>query len=405
MNERLFIRLPADARELVRWGLLAPGAEAFADTGACAADELARLAEVAAGKPVVVLVPGTDVLFCAAQVPSRQLRQIQRALPFLLEEQLMGDVEDQHFALGARREDGQLPVAVVAKARLASWLARLAEAGLQPDALVPDAALMPAGAHVLLDGALGLMRLDELTLFALESELLPELLALRLAERDAGLAVSVHGASAAQAEALRGALGLAAELDFRECYDPLLFLAGQYGAGTLDLLQGGYARKADRSALVTAWRPAAVLAAVALGVQLLVAGTEAVQLSREKARLKAEVVQAYTQAFPGERLPESSDPRKRMAAKLAALGGGGSGFLPLLQRLGEGFAQASGVKPLSLSYEGGRGELRLDVAAPDFDTLERFRQNLAGQGLAVESGPASDSGNGFQGRLIIRSAP
>ncbi|MBI2381366.1 MAG: type II secretion system protein GspL [Gammaproteobacteria bacterium] len=410
MNERLFIRLPADAREALRWGLLAPGAEAFYDTGMCERDQLARLAEVAAGREVVLILPGTDVLFSAAQVPSKQLRQVQRALPFLLEDQLVGDVEDQHFATGARAEDGTLAVAVVARARMAAWLDGLKQAGIAAQALVPDAALLPGGglgspgACALLDGGLALLRLSELELYALESELLPDMLALRLAEQP-GAALRVLGASEAQREALSAALP-GAVLSFEDCYDPLLFLAGQYGPATLNLLQGDYAPKTDRSGLISAWRPAAILAAVALGVQLLSVGAEAWSLSREKAALRAQVAQVYAQAFPGQTLPEGRDARKLMQSKLAALGGGeGGAFLPMLQKLGEGFAQSSGVKPLSLSFEAARNELRLDVSAPDFDSLERFRQQLSSQGLAVESGPASDSGNGFQGRLVIRSAP
>lgn len=403
MNERLFIRLSADSREPVRWGLLAPGAEAFADTGSLAPGELTRLAEVAAGRSVVVIVPGTDVLFTAARVPSRSARQIQKALPFMLEEQLMGDVEDQHFAIGPRQDDGQIPVAVVARARLDGWLAALREAGLNPDAVVPDAALLPVGTSVLMDGALGLLRFDNLSLFAMESELLPELLALRLGERQERLAVRLYGATEAQRADVVATVGDTVELEVIACYDPLYLLAGQYAPDSLNLLQGDYAKRKDHSALWLAWRPAAILAGVALAVQLLGTGVEAWRLTQERNALVAEVAKVYAQAFPGER---PRDPYKSLKSKLAGLhGGSGSGFLPMLQQLAEGMAQVPGVQPGGLTYESTRGEMRLDVTAPDFDTLERLRQALNGLGLAVESGPASSgSDGGYSGRLVIRRA-
>lgn len=405
MNERLYIRLAADPREPVRWGLLAPGAADFADTGSLALNDLARLAELGAGKPVIVLVPGTDVLFTAAKVPTRQTRQMLKALPYLLEEQLVGDVEDQHFAVGARQADGSVAVAVVARTRLDGWLEVLRSAGLVPDALVPDAALLPAGASVLLDGPLGLLRLSEQSLFALESELVPELLALRLAERGDGATVEVrvHGASELQLAELRAALGTDVTLAVHECWDPLLLLAGQYGPESLNLLQGAYAKRQDRSAQWLYWRPAALVAGVALVVHLLGLGLEAWQLDREREALRSEIGRIYAQAFPGEKL---RDPVRDMKKKLEGLSGGGGGFLSVLQQIAEALAQVPGIRPSALSYESNRGEFRLDLNAPDFDTLERLRQTLSGLGLAVESGPASaGSEGGYQGRLVIRKAP
>lgn len=402
MNERLFLRLPADPREPVRWGLLAPGAEAFADTGSCPPEQLARLAEVAAGRSLVVIVPGTDCLLTSAKVPTKQPRQILKALPYLLEEQLVGDVEVQHFAVGQRRDDGMVPVVVVARSRIEAWLTRLGEAGLSPDALVPDAGLLPAaGATALFDGALALLRLDTFSLFALESELLPDLLALRLGEGDERPAVAVHGASEAQAAELETLLGERAELSFEACYDPLLWLAGHYDGTAINLMQGPYAKRKDRSEAWNHWRPVALVAGLALVVNILALGIESWHLAREKDSLRQEIQQAYSQAFPGEPLPR--DIAKTLKSRMSGQATGGSlGFLGLLQKLGEGFAQSTGITPTSLSFESGRGELRLDVNAPDFDALERFRQTLIAQGLSVESGPASDSGSGYNGRLVIR---
>ncbi len=88
-------------------------------------------------RPVIVLVPGIDVVTLNAEIPARGARLLA-ALPYALEDQLADDVEDLHFAAGTRRDDGTTPVAVVASATLVGWLERLEAAGITPARVVPE---------------------------------------------------------------------------------------------------------------------------------------------------------------------------------------------------------------------------------------------------------------------------
>ena len=63
---------------------------------------------------------------------------MRAALPFALEEQVADEIENLHFAPGARRPGGDLPVVVVAHDRMSAWLDRLRDAGIRPARLVPE---------------------------------------------------------------------------------------------------------------------------------------------------------------------------------------------------------------------------------------------------------------------------
>jgi general secretion pathway protein L len=102
----------------------------------------------AAGEPVVVAVPGELVALHWLDLPDLAPRQAAAAARLMLGDRV-GE-GDPHIAAAAGQ--GLRPVAVVARATMAGWLAELAAQGLDAAALVPEPLLLPApasGWHVL----------------------------------------------------------------------------------------------------------------------------------------------------------------------------------------------------------------------------------------------------------------
>ena len=83
-------------------------------------------------RSVIVLVPAADVLLTSVHIPARSPIKIRKALPFALEEDLAEDIENLHFAVGARQENNSLPVAVVSNEKMAGWMTALNDAGIEP---------------------------------------------------------------------------------------------------------------------------------------------------------------------------------------------------------------------------------------------------------------------------------
>ncbi|MEO5561240.1 MAG: type II secretion system protein GspL, partial [Dokdonella sp.] len=121
MPDRLLLRLASDGS--LTWLRQSASARspAASEAGTPPASVLADRGEI------VVLVPAEDVLLTEVKLSARNRAQLLQALPYAIEEQLLGSIEEQHFA-AAQGSGDTFGAAVVAKEKMRAWLARLAEA-------------------------------------------------------------------------------------------------------------------------------------------------------------------------------------------------------------------------------------------------------------------------------------
>jgi general secretion pathway protein L len=368
---------------------------------------LAQAAPNAAGRQVVVVVPGVDVVLSQVAVPTRNRGRMAAAVPFLLEEQLAADVEESHFALGERDAAGTLAVAIVDRARMDEWLTRLREAGVQPDRMIPDPLLLPyeTGEWSLLfeaDGVLvrnapqGGLGIDAanagfmLQRALAESEVKPERLRVWLAE---GVPAAV----------LPDDLGIGISHETLRV-PPLLFMAAQaHDPHVIDLLQGPYSRRERLGRLWRPWRPVAALLAVWVVLQF---GMEIVhyrQLSDEQARLREDVAKIYLQTFPDAKRVVPGHERDQMEQRLKVLRGGGGDAGEFIGLLGAVSAPAAlgSVSIDHLSYKA--GEIDLDLSIADLQRLDQLKERLAdATHMNVEIQSATTRDNGVDARLQIK---
>ena len=106
------------------------------------AADLRQVPEPARGARAYVWTPAGDTVLTTATLPTRSARKIAQALPFALEDRLLGDPETLHFAYRPE-SDGSLSVAVTAHQRLRHWTDALAQAGIKPETLCPATLLVP----------------------------------------------------------------------------------------------------------------------------------------------------------------------------------------------------------------------------------------------------------------------
>ena len=104
--------------------------------------DLRQVPEAARGARAYVWTPAGDTVLTSTTLPTRSPRKIVQALPFALEDRLLGDPETLHFAYRVE-SDGSLSVAVTARERLRHWTDALAQAGIQPVTLCPVTLLVP----------------------------------------------------------------------------------------------------------------------------------------------------------------------------------------------------------------------------------------------------------------------
>lgn len=389
MSDRLLLRLSAHGS--LAW--LRLGADGL--PAGTSARGLPPAPLLAAASRVTVLVPAADVLLLEAPAPTRQRAQLQRAVPYAVEDQLAQAVEDLHFALAPEAQEGRIGVAVLARSALQRWLARLDELGIRADALVPDSLALTPGT-VLVEPLQATARLAPWRALSADTPHLAGWLALAQPAGDAPPTVL----DTREAPALDLGVPVAA---YRErAGDALALLAPGLATGEpLNLLQGEFAPHHRVAPSRRLWRLAAGLSAAALLLAFLFAGAEYALLQRESARLDAAQRAELLRSFP-EMEKVAGEPARLMQSALARLGGGAEqgGLLRLLGQIAPVLGSTTRLTTRGLEFR--NGALELSVTAPDVPTLDSLRERLSVlPGLKVELTAANPGANGVDGRLRI----
>ena len=358
---------------------------------------------LAVGSEIVVLVPAEEVLLTETKVAARSRAQLLQALPFAIEDQLLAPVEDLHFAASEGAGDS-VGVAVVAKATLRTWLDRLAEAGIQPDVMVPESLalpLAPDGATVMIEDDRAVARLAPWSAFTCAPAELAAWLQQTQGTRPPR-AFDVHDFrdGVAHRSPLPGAT------HHERQRDPLAFMARSLGKPALNLLHGEYASQHRAARGARWWRIAAVLAAAVLVLAIANLGFEVVQLSRTSARIDTLAQEAVRKAFPDidEAELARSAPADIARNRIERLRGGAqsSGLLRTLAQIAPVLGSTSRIQTRGMEFR--NGSLELGLRAPDVATLDALRERLAAlPGLKVAVTAANPGKDGIDGRIRIGS--
>ena len=392
------------------------------ETGACVlapgSGPLSQATPLAAGRRTVVLVPATRVLRTRAEVPIKGTNRIAQALPFALEDALAEDVEELHFAGGARFADGQVAAAVVRREHMAAWLAELAAAHITPQALFADSdgVLDVSGTSLLLlEHQQTVLRDPEGDPVVTEPEALDGLLELWLAQpRPASsdgvipprnLQVYDATTDGVPNDVWERLQNQVANLEVRRLPDgALLRLAAAIVTSPgLNLLQGDYARRTSMGSYWPRWRLAAALVAALAGSVLATAGVDTWRLKRESAALAADLQQAVNFTFPGT--DAAGDVRALVDARLQAGGhpGGAASsrqFLETLRTVSAAVSKTGNATIESVNYRA--GVMELQVRAPSADTLDSIRKLVSESGtLKAEIQSSNAAGDQIEGRIRI----
>lgn len=409
MAEWLLLRLPRAADAPVAW--LRCDAHGFSMAGP-ESGSLAEAAAHAAGRRVCLIVSAADVLQTDVELPVKGGVRAAQVVAYALEEQLVGEIEAQHFALGRRNDvNARTPVAVVARELMSDWQAQLGAAGIAPEAIRVDSSLLPRNpGHVV-----ALLDSDLLCVMPSEESAQPIALpaddarsALEIAAGEPGLA-SLHlllHASASdwqqhstQLESLRPELG---SLKVQLLNSGLLaWLAPQaVAAQGINLLQGDFAPRSSMRGSWQRWRLAAFLALALLGLHIAAQGYSLFQIRRAETTVDNSLKEVAGRL--GNAVAGSGTLRQRVQQRLATQGAAQSaGMLDALQALAGATISAPGTVLQALSYREGTTDLKLRSA--DAQTLERINQQLRGNGWKSELVAGSNVGNAYEGRITLRA--
>jgi general secretion pathway protein L len=383
---------------------------------------LDQVHDFARQRRIVCVIPAADIYLGQALLPAQGNRnKYRQAIPYALEDDLAEDLEQLHFALGreqpveihndeesvnvmAAGKQVNIPVAVINKDRLRNWLQKLAAAGLQPHALVPEVLSLPwenNGWSVLLDGELALVRTEPLQGFACDSENLELLL-------NSALDASEHAPQQIRIWNHNGVAptpSLKSEVQIEQLTPEqslLMTLAKGYRQDqAINLLQGEFSYKEEYGKLLRLWRIPAILLGALMSLLFISNIIQYLQLSKQTQALQEQMVGIYMGLFPDAmNVPE---PRLQMEQKLNELigvAGATSDFLELLDVLATEIAKTQSVKITALNFAD--RSLDLELSLPNLQVLDLIKQQLdQNPALQTEIQSASAEGEQIKGRLKI----
>lgn len=399
MSENLFIRLSGSASEQqapVEWMLLDEASGVNRASGEDPLDQVATITRDMnwSGK-TIVLVPGEQVLFTSASIPTRQQRKILQALPYMVEEQLAQDVEESHFAVGDRTGRGEIAVAVVDREQMRSWLDSLQRAGLTAQVMVTDSVCVPMlGEHrnILIDADRALIRSDKNLAMAVDRELLGTLLSLpeKVEEGEESEGVSflidpeVEESISLQLTQWQAELNCPVSKELLD-YSPFETLCRNYDSAAINLLQAEFAPVESVSNSTTSWRSVASVAVGCFFLHILLLTGKGAYLSFAADGFKQDAMALYVDVYPKDR--NIRDIRRRWQAHLRSSNTAvqQKDFLTVLGEAARNM-DGSRLQLDNVNFNEKRGDLILQMRGDSSDRLVEYVERLVKRGMAAEIG-------------------
>lgn len=401
MSEYLILRLGHVPEQPVPWLIWSTtNSEIIASGELPDAYDLVSLAERASSREVIVLVSGKDVYLGKVALPAKARRQALHALPYLLEEELAGDVEQQHVVAGSI-EDDHVQALAVQHRRMEMWRSLLQDAGITTRRMIPDILALPQDEqqrwHMVALGDSWLLRTGDWQGLVVTSAALPAWSSLLLTEyEDEQLPVEAVSYSPWTYPELQ------LQVDERLAELPLAALIPGALNCPVNLLCGRYAQKREYAVQWHRWRWVAGLFGMAVLLHLAYVGLSWYRLEQQGAQVQDDIVQVYRSVVPGK--GPIHNLRGQMTVKLRGLAqtGSGTNVLQMMQSLLPGFAKVDGLKLESLRFDSDRAELRLQLSAGDFQAFESLKQVLQ-PSFSVEIGALNSQGERVTGAVTLRS--
>jgi general secretion pathway protein L len=401
VNEQLVIRLGTELTDPIHWIVWSLSEQEIIASGELPdSTALSSLTERAGNRSIIALVPTSEVSLRTVTLPAKAGRKALAAIPYMLEEEISGEIEEQFFALGQKRGDQQ-EVAIVERSRIEQWLQVIKGADLHCSKLVPDILALPQSDDqwsVLELGDQLLLRQDAWKGMQGEGEWMLPTVAHFISQQEEALTIASY--SEIQLPELDNVTVLPQPLDM-----PMQVLAEESLTASFNLLQGDYKPKKEVSGAWKKWRLAAILAGVAVTASLVDKAVTLNQIKREEAQVWTDIQQTFKATFPEVRRVTKATVQPMMRQKMKELedkSGGGVSMLLMLSQLSNAFEQ-SRIKPQSMRFNSERAEMRLQAVGSSFEALQTFSQMAEQAGFTVQQGAVNNRDNQVVGSMTIRS--
>lgn len=389
-----------------RWCWL--GSDAEVDSGDRVALREAIAARGAQPLSAWVILPGSQVSTRRLEYSEKEKKHLRNLLPFQLEDSVVGDVEDLHFALASPR-DGVISVAYTDRVWLQAAFAELAALGVEvthcwsAPLLLPLPAPgveRPAWALGLYHNQLYVRYAPELGFSVDKTHAGIALLLLMEAQECVDILPELHlcaGDQASLAELVELLPGQVQDaVADQQVIDEW---ALEFNNASIDLCQGEFSQRLPIERWWKMWQPIAFFAGVCLVVYLGVLMFEIYKLNAENLKIRQQIEASALTVVSKVR----GDAEKQISIMLRDLKPttqSGS----VMELLAVALPEVSGVPSVAvkgMSYAADPGDLNLNLQADSYSAFESLKNNIEAKGLKAEILGISAQGSQQTGRLKI----
>ena len=358
---------------------------------------LSDVVTAAVQKDITIVVPGEDVLFLTSEVPGKNIQRIQQAIPYVLEDKVIDDVDALHFAIKRSTSDNldhQYDVSIVNQLYFETVIKQLENAGIYANKMIADYFLLANDSALFFDGKRILFNTPEVKFSsAIDSAIF---LDDKLFNKDKTLKlINCDKTDVENKELIK--LKDSMDITEEQCeLHPLVYLVENRTNSHINLLQGTYKKKKDWSQTGKKWLPVTILFAVWLLVQGSLFVLDYISLSKQNKSLNSEITKIYKKTFPKSR--KIIDAKAQMQQKLTMLqkrkGQSGRSFTEMLSNSASIFSSSKGLKIKSLRYYDGRINLEIEIAS--LQALDNLKDRLS-----KEKGYQVDIQNASSGKTLV----
>ena len=400
MPNQMFIWFYSAQQSTVDW-LLVDSNRTMVQSGS--QQELNELPPLKSKEEVIAIIPSHDVLLTTAKLPKTNYNKLIQAIPYALEEQLIDEVEDLHFAIGEWQNEQRLPIAAISEQRLQQWLQKLADANLHPAWLIPAVFALPPTDKdhwtiaVFPDQVLFRTGLQSGCSSDSSNWLFMLQLLLQEAKNDMPARITLLNYTKAPLKQPT----LSVTFEINDSPTTLLEQIAQNWPQNrpINLLQGIYKSK-QKNKLKSHWRPAILLASIWLAVVIFGNAGEYFYLRYQNYHLQQQIVAAFHQTFPA--MQNVVDPREAIERELNRLNATASGstFLKLFAKTGAILKDQRNITINQLSFSDSK--LNLKLTADNFATLAQFVHALQQKNLTVKQNNVTSQGKQVSAEVVIQ---
>ncbi|MGH1486802.1 MAG: type II secretion system protein GspL [Cellvibrionaceae bacterium] len=407
MAEKLIIQLLQEFSEEegavvrhFRWGYVDELSD-WPEDAALGSDEDLLMALDSTSQAAVLLIPGNKVVSLPVAYDKKEARHFAKLLPYQIEDDVLGSVDDLHFAISNEKSSEVISVAYTDKDWLFNLLEWFSTNNITIEHCITDFQCLKAINNELLlwfvdDGLLG-HRANGLGFSISQPMSQPFLKDMLLNQQDIEdpWQVRIYVDDAETKEIIESHIMPPVEYDVVIGHPPLDFSQENH----LNFCSGKYGKKLPVQQWWQEAKPVALLAAAAVAVFFVASFADIYLIKQQQAKYQQEITTAYREVIPRGPL---TDPVRRLKSVLGsgATSAQSSQSVFLLSKVAPVMDKLK-IDLTTLNYNHREQTLRINIKADSFNGIEQFRQQLEQQGVTAELQNSSAANEGFQARLRI----